>query len=64
MVGLVTAIVEMSGRYQYDWEKHEYATVKRIAYHVAWQANPKALAEPTRHSRSHLKFAKKGKKNA
>ena len=63
MVGLVTAIVEMSGRYQYDWEREEYATVKRMAYQVAWQANPKALTEPTRHSRGHLKFVKKHKKN-
>ena len=60
VVGLVTAVVESAGRYQYDWDKKQYISTKSMNYHIAWQANPKALAT-TKHSRGHLKFVKKHK---
>jgi len=62
MVGLVTKVVQRQGRGQYDWDKERYVYKTNTMYEVAWQANPKAMAT-TKHSRGHLKFVKKHKKN-
>ena len=62
MVGLVTKVVQRQGRPQYDWEKERYVYKTSTQYEIAWQANPKAMAT-TKHSRGHLKFIKKRKKN-
>tara|TARA_Y100000296_G_scaffold68983_1_gene82472 strand:- start:775 stop:1125 length:351 start_codon:yes stop_codon:yes gene_type:complete len=62
MVGLVTKVVQREGRGQYDWEAERYVYRTSTVYEIAWQANPEAMAT-SKHSRGHLKFVKKRKKN-
>ena len=62
MVGLVTRVTERTGRTTYDWDRKMYVSTTGVSYFVAWQMNPKPLAE-TMHTRGHLKFAARGKKN-
>ena len=44
------------------WQRDRYVYRTSTVYEIAWQANPKAMAT-TKHSRGHLKFVKKRKKN-
>jgi len=64
VIGLVTRVEEKRDQY-YSYEDGGWMpsdTVK-LRFHVAWQANPKALAT-MEHIRGHLKFIKRGRARA
>tara|TARA_R110000824_G_scaffold17826_1_gene71556 strand:+ start:1601 stop:1948 length:348 start_codon:yes stop_codon:yes gene_type:complete len=61
VIGLVTAASERDGRAQWDYELKAWVSAKKMAYSIAWQANPKGMTS-TLCSRNHLKFVKKQKK--
>ena len=61
MVGLVTQVYR-EPLTEFSYAEEAYVSCgERVTYYVAWQANPKPLGVE-RHTRSHLKFIKRGKK--
>ncbi len=57
-LGLIVEVLKQP-IHGYDWDIGGYTvTGEKIMYQVAWQANPKSMIAE-RHTRSHLKFAKR-----